>query len=177
MGRSSIGVRRAVCRSLAVHLLPALDLDAQALRTIVRSSSGWERALATSGSVRRSSKLEDKTGEIGALEPKEGQMLILPWCLCASSAGWYLYLWGMGMVRFSAHSLAGFQVPGCGIAVTVLRYFHRTLIVSVAVGMAVVGSKRSHRSGGRMTLSSLCSWSLGYGLRTPQIRFRTQSLL
>ena len=90
MGRSSIGVPRAVCKPLAVRLLLALGLDVQALRTIARSSSGWERALVTSGSVRMSSRLEDRTDEIGALEPKEDQMLILPWCLYAWSADWYL---------------------------------------------------------------------------------------
>lgn len=90
MGRSSIGVPRAVCKPLAVHLLLALGLDVQALCTIARSSSGWERALVTSDSVRMNSRLEDRIGEIVALEPKEGQMLILAWCLCAWSTGWYL---------------------------------------------------------------------------------------
>jgi len=78
MGRSSIGVPHAVCKPLAVRLLLAPGLDAQTLRTIARSSSDQERALETLDSVHRSSKLEDKTAEIGALEPKEGQLLILP---------------------------------------------------------------------------------------------------
>jgi hypothetical protein len=83
MGRSSIEVPRAECKPWAGRLLLALGLDVQALRTIARSSSGWERALVTSGSVRMSSRLGDRTGETGALEPKEGQMLLLPWCLYA----------------------------------------------------------------------------------------------
>lgn len=77
MGRSSIVVLHVVYKPLVVRLLLALDPGAQALRTIARSSSGQECALVTSGSVRRSSKLEGRTGETGALGPKEGRMLIL----------------------------------------------------------------------------------------------------
>jgi hypothetical protein len=128
MGRSSIGVPHAVYKPLAVRLLLALGLDVQALRTIARSSIDWERALVTSDSVRMSSTLEDRTGEIEALELKEGQMLILPWCLCSWSTGWYLCWLGTGMVRFSAQSLAESQVPDRGIAVVILQCSRKTSI-------------------------------------------------
>nr|GFD59287.1 hypothetical protein [Tanacetum cinerariifolium] len=71
--------------------------------------------LATSDSARRSSKPVGRTDEIGALEPKEGQTLILPWWSCAQLVGSCLYWLDKGRVKFFSQSLAGSQALDHGI--------------------------------------------------------------
>jgi hypothetical protein len=156
MRLNSTVVLHADCRSGVDRLPPALDPGALAPYTIVRSSIDLEFALVTSDSVRTSSRLVGRTGEIATLAQRGAQMSNLPWWWCAMLAGLCLYWMDKGTARFVSRSPAEYPSLGWNIVAVSPRYCRRTSTASVVVGRKDAGPKDCSL-GDHTTLLSSCS--------------------